>query len=95
MRRGGRADAAAQCNLRLTGLFAAAMDPDWNCSHESKTVVFLCSSASGSRHEKAVTHLCIGEENDMLYSCGEDAVVRGWNLSSARCDLICEGHESP
>lgn len=46
-------------------------------------------------HEKAVTHLCIGTENDMLYSCGEDAIVRGWNLSSARCDLMCEGHESP
>lgn len=46
-------------------------------------------------HEKAVTHLCIGSKNDMLYSCGEDAVVRGWNLSSARCDLKCEGHESP
>jgi ankyrin repeat protein len=46
-------------------------------------------------HEKAVTNVCIGAENDMLYSCGEDAIVRGWNLSSGRCDLKCEGHESP
>ena len=46
-------------------------------------------------HERAVTHLTIGAQNDMLYSCSEDATVRGWNLSSGRCDLMFEGHESP
>jgi WD40 repeat protein len=49
-------------------------------------------------HEKAVTFLAVGAENNLLYSCGEDAIVRGWALSgesAGQCEMLCEGHDSP
>ena len=81
----------------MVGVAASDMDPELELLSRAQARGSLVQQRSRLKgHEKAVTCLSVSTENGLLYSCGEDAIVRAWSLSGSRaCQFIFEGHDSP